>query len=110
MQQKTQHMEKYDGNLFDFLKKYKSSNKILTKNIIRLSLQNLLSSLHFIHQNCNICLNDIKLENILYKNNDGYYDFCFGDFGLSEINSSEDCKENDLRKFNESIEFLLQSI
>jgi len=95
-------IEKYDGNLFHFINKYK--NNKLSKSIIRLSLANLASSLYFIHNNCNICLNDIKLENILYKqNDDGYYDFSFGDFGLTSIAVNKSCKDEDLRRFNETI-------
>ena len=101
-------MEKYDGNLTDFIEKYRDND--LMKTIIRISLSNLASSIYFIHNNCNICINDIKLDNIFYKFVDGQYEFVFGDFGMSIINPTQECKNEDMRRFNNSVSSLLNSI
>lgn len=96
-------MEKYEGNLYDFIKKYK--NMKFLKTIINLALNNLTSTLYFIHQNCNICLNDIKLENILYKKNrNDIYEFVFSDFGLSSKNTDINCKQEDFKRFRKLVD------
>jgi hypothetical protein len=101
-------MEKYDGNLIHFMKKYKYNR--LVNTVVQQSLSNLTSALYFINNNCGICLNDIKLEHILYKyRGNGYYDFSFGDLGKSSIASSQECKE-DILRFDQTIKIFLNHL
>ena len=95
-------MEKYDGNLTDFLSKFKE--KKLLKIVIDQALQKLYLSLIFIHDRCDICLNDIKLDNILYKKISEFkYNFIFADFGKSTYKTTIECKEKDLERFRRNI-------
>ena len=102
-------MEKYDGNLTHFMKKYKYNH--LLNTLVKQALLNLTSALYFINNNCGICLNNIKLEHILYKyRGNGYYDFSFGDLGESSIALHQICKDKDLRRFNETIKMFLDHL
>jgi serine/threonine protein kinase len=98
-------MEKYDGNLTGFIEKYKSvKEKEVAKVAIDQALQKLYMCLTFIHDKCDICLNDIKLDNILYKKIKDYqYDFVFADFGKSTYKTTVECKKTDLERFTRNI-------
>jgi serine/threonine protein kinase len=102
-------MEKFEGDLSQFIKKFSNSNKEvkqLLKSFIMLKLNVLEESLKHINNTCNICLDDIKLENILYKTNeDGTYDLVFSDFGTSIYgkNVSEKCINTDIRRFSMAV-------
>ena len=98
-------MEKYDGNLTDFINKYKTvKEKEIAKIVIDQSLQKLYACLQIIHDKCDICLNDIKLDNILFKKISEYqYDFIFADFGKSTHHTTLDCKKKDLERFSRNI-------
>ena len=75
-------MEKFDGNLKDFIDKYE--NEKLLKNVLSQSLKLLEISLLHVNNTCNIYIDDIKLESILYRfNSKGIYEFLFSDFDLS---------------------------
>jgi serine/threonine protein kinase len=97
-------MEKFDGNLNVFINKYKGKyNKLLGIAIIS-KLELLTLQLKLIHRDCNICLNDIKLDNILYKQIDDYtYSFVFADTGKSSEEITDECKIYDTDKFILSI-------
>jgi serine/threonine protein kinase len=98
-------MEKYDGNLSDFISQYKSiKEKEISKIAIDQALQRLYICLKFIHDRCDICLNDIKLDNILFKRIKEYqYEFIFTDFGKSSYKTTLDCKKQDLERFDRNI-------
>jgi serine/threonine protein kinase len=102
-------MERFDGNLKDFIKIFSKSNyeeKILLKSFIITKLEVLKIALDNLHKKCKICLDDIKLENILYKKNiNNTYDLVFSDFGTSSYgkNLTQNCIEKDIRRFNDSI-------
>ena len=75
-------MENFEGNLKDFIDKYK--NEKLLKTVLSSSLKLLETSLLHINSTCKIYIDDIKLESILYKiNSKGIYEFLFSDFDLS---------------------------
>jgi serine/threonine protein kinase len=110
-------MEKFDGNLFDFISMYTKLGdhvRSLLKTLINTTfVYKLLYSLDFVHQNCNICINDIKLENILFKKVGDQYLFVFADFGISgqctrAIN--EQCKIEDKRKLESVIDYFLKEL
>jgi serine/threonine protein kinase len=107
-------MEKFDGNLKDFIDKYK--NDKLLKNFLSTTLRLLETSLLHINEKCNICIDDIKLENILYKiNSKGLYEFVFSDFGTTVLSENvdgqifEDCVKKDKRKFEYTVEEFLSN-
>jgi serine/threonine protein kinase len=107
-------MEKFDGNLKDFIFIFKN-NKLL-KTVLSSNLQLLETSLLHINKTCNICIDDIKLENILYKiNSKGIYEFVFSDFGTSVLYQNvdnktfEDCLKKDERRFNNTVEEFLSN-
>lgn len=102
-------MEKFDGNLYDFIQKYKSVDEIKIAALAELKVLEL--SLSNIHKNCDICLNDIKLENILYKQLDKYlFIFVFTDTGNSSLKSSDICKKQDLERFRRKIQQFKDSL
>jgi hypothetical protein len=69
------------------------------------TLEKLEAYLMLIHLYANVCMNDVKLENILYKKVGPYqYQFVFADFGLSFLETNEECKRNDHHKFKRTIE------
>lgn len=98
-------MEKYDGSLTNFINHYKTlKEKELAKSFLITNLKLLDIQLRFIHDNCNICLNDIKLDNILYKQVSKYsYEFVFTDFGNSTEIVNEKCKKEDQERFRRNI-------
>ena len=100
-------MEKYDGSLYDIFKKYDITEKRYALQI----LETMDAFLTIIHTQCRICLNDIKLENILYKRIDSLsYKFVFADFGISTDNSTDECIEKDLDKFQRTIQTFKEAL
>lgn len=96
-------MEKFDGNLSQFIKKYRSVE--LVKIASLLALKSLDKDLKIIHTFCDICLNDIKLDNILYKQVGEYnYQFVFADTGNSSEEVSQKCQDDDQARFRKTIE------
>lgn len=96
-------MEKYDGNLYDFLKKFNGKGY---KAVALTKLELLESNLYFIHRECDVCLNDIKLDNILYKQLSDYlFVFVFTDTGNSSITADENCKKLDTERFRRQIQY-----
>lgn len=102
-------MEKFEGNLYDFVKKYKGVDTIKIAAIQSLAL--LESLLFFIHTTCDVCLNDIKLENILYKQVDKYiFEFVFADTGNSSMTTDDKCKKDDTDRFRRQIKLFKESL
>jgi serine/threonine protein kinase len=102
-------MEKYDDNLYNFIKKLGSNEASKVASI--LALEKLEKDLDLIHEICGICLNDIKPENILYKQIDTFkYEFVFADFGKSTNETNEICIKNDRNKFKSTIEQFHQNL
>ena len=102
-------MEKYDGDIKQFIDLNKK-DKMLNVAVIK-SLESLYLSLVIIHSNANICLNDIKLKNILYKQVGNYtYQFVFADFGLSFLETNESCKKEDRERFKRTIDRFTERI
>jgi serine/threonine protein kinase len=106
-------MEKYEGNLLDFITRFEQQPPLvrqLVNTIVDVVCDKLLGALKHIHDSCNICLNDIKIENILYKDvqsTTAKFEFVFADFGLSQHitqTSSELCKQEDMRKLRATID------
>jgi serine/threonine protein kinase len=95
-------MEKYEGSLYDIFEKYSISE--LLENYVLQILKTMRAFLSIIHTNCRICMNDIKLENILYKRIGSRYEFVFADFGISTENSDDECIKEDKRMFQYTIE------
>ena len=94
-------MEKYDGDLLHLAEGMAERN-----SIISISLGQMVSHLTIIHQNLNICLNDIKLQNILYKRiGRNGYQFAFSDFGIATQYSDEDCVKIDRVNLDALIEY-----
>ena len=102
-------MEKYDGNLLQFISIHKKQES-MAKALVVQTLEKLDAYLMLIHSNANICMNDIKLDNILYKQVGQYlYQFVFADFGISFLETNAECKSNDRKKFKTTIDqFKLQ--
>jgi serine/threonine protein kinase len=95
-------IEKFDGNLYDFIEKYKSVDEIKIAALAELKV--LERNLYMIHESCDICLNDIKLDNILYKQLDKYsFIFVFTDTRNSSLETDQSCKEQDLKRFRRQI-------
>ena len=92
-------MERYDGDLLQLF----TDRDLTFKNIvIAMALERMDSYLSIIHDTCKICLNDIKLQNILYKRVGEYdYDLVFADFGISSRHSDDECIKNDRENFKE---------
>jgi len=110
-------MERFDGDLKDFIKrfsKYDKSVKILLKSFIKVKLNELQKSLEFINNKCQICIDNIKIENILYKKLENEtFELVFAEFGTSMMNESfsQECIQRDLTRFKSSAnEFLEQFI
>jgi len=106
-------MEKFDGDLRSLIKKYKkSSNSSVVKLVIIESFLDILfARLLLIHERHGICLDDVKLANILYKINDeGGYSFVFADFGKAKFSSSEECMEQDRESFRRHIKAFLRDL
>jgi serine/threonine protein kinase len=102
-------MEKFEGNLDDFIKKYKFQDLAKTTAVAKLEL--LESQLGYIHSGCNICLNDIKLENILYKQVGKYvYEFVFADTGKSTDETNLECKKEDKARFKRTIKKFVEGL
>lgn len=87
-------MEKFDGDLDGFINKFKSVEPV--KGFALQALENLRLSLRLLHTVCNVCLNDINIKNILYKQVGKYrYEFVFADTGKSTDDMTEKCKKDD---------------
>jgi serine/threonine protein kinase len=88
-------MEKYDGDLSDLVESSPDQ-----KLVLAISLRLMDSYLFIIHNNFGICLNDIKLQNILYKRTGPMeYSLVFSDFGKSTMYSDDRCIEIDRENF-----------
>ena len=95
-------MERFDGNLNSLIKIYKGNE--LLHPLLNSKLDMLTLQLRLIHRDCSICLNDIKLDNILYKKVDkDNFIFVFADTGKFTTEVSDDCKKYDTDKFLLSI-------
>ena len=102
-------MEKFDGNLYDFIEKFNGIDEIKIAALAELKVLEL--SLSMIHSSCDICLNDIKLDNILYKQLDEYlFTFVFTDTGNSYLETDEECKRHDLERFRRKIQQFKDSL
>lgn len=96
-------VERFDGNLEDFIRLFKGQEAI--KIAAMAKLDTLSRDLKIIHKSCRICLNDIKLPNILYKQTGKYsYVFVFTDLGIATDNMDEECHDRDSARFKESIQ------
>lgn len=92
-------MERYDGSLKDLLSS-PSEYKFISS-----SLELMDSYLYIIHRECRICLNDIKLDNILFKKiSDTHYKCVFADFGKATRESDRECTKTDREAFQRTIE------
>ena len=102
-------MEKFHGNLNDFIKKNKSNEQIKIAAVKTLELLTL--QLRIIHNNCNVCLVDIKLDNILYKQIDTYtYEFVFADIGSAIDKANIECKQIDTERFLRTIQLFKNNL
>lgn len=102
-------MEKFDGDLRSII----NNNIGLedSKASLILILRHLYAYLIIIHKECHICLNDIKLENILYrKTHQGELQFVFADFGKATLYSDEDCIRIDRESFKRHINTFIKLI
>lgn len=88
-------MERYDGDLSHLLP------DLIQRNVfIAMALERMDSYLSIIHHTCKICLNDIKLQNILYKKiGENGYQLVFADFGIASQYSDEECIKIDRENF-----------
>jgi serine/threonine protein kinase len=103
-------MEKFDGDLRSFIKKYKKSSMINLVSV-ELLLDGLYKSLLLIHDKHGICLDDVKLANILYRINDeGRHSFVFADFGKAKFSSTEECMKQDRESFSRHIEAFFEDL
>lgn len=108
-------IEKYEGNLMDFINKYSRQGvSKLLKTTIKMLFRELNSALFHVHNTCNICINDIKLENILYKENKDTYSFVFADFGISHkeliYNPGAECKRIDKERLKQLTSTFLRNL
>lgn len=91
-------MEKYDGDLLHLFSQYNDEARNL---LILMALDKMDIFLEKIHDELEICLNDIKLQNILYKiTRDGKVILVFSDFGIATQYSDEECIRIDQEKFD----------
>jgi serine/threonine protein kinase len=112
-------MEKFDGDLKSLIKKFSKHDidvKNLLKSFIMLKFEVLGKALEYINNSCGICLDDIKLENILYKkySDNNTYDLVFSDFGTSLFGNNLTTKcipegdskdiELDIMRFKKAVE------
>jgi serine/threonine protein kinase len=111
-------MEKFEGNLYNFLDKFKRSKvggdvwTLLNSYISDTFIYKLVLALEFVHETCNICINDIKLENVLYKKVDDKFLFVFADFGISgqcTRSKDEKCKKEDTARLTATITTFLET-
>ena len=99
-------MEKYDGDLSHLLKQVSPE---VREEIKDGRLKYMYLALNFIHHTCRVCLNDIKLQNILYKQTGPRsYDFVFADFGEATLYSNDECIEIDRKRFKRLIDIELR--
>ena len=110
-------IEKFDGTLFNFIDKFKRYSSLVQKlvnTIIKDTImQKLRLALDHVHNNCNICINDIKMDNILYREDKNTFTFVFSDFGLSSqctYNPNEKCKIEDNRRLETTIAIFLKEL
>jgi serine/threonine protein kinase len=107
-------MEKFEGDIDHFLSKWSIKTKKedeMAKTLLISNLKNLSLKLRLIHNECNICMNDINLRNIFYKQIGDYnYEFVFGDTGLSTDKMTKECQEIDWLRLNNSIENLQRKL
>lgn len=102
-------MEKFDGDLFMLMNDRNYSTEV--KELVLAKFQSLKLVLHLIHIECDICLNDIKLENILYKQIGPYeFECVFADLGKSNFQTNLNCKKDDLERFDRTIENFKNSL
>ena len=95
------------GNRLVILKKEDEMAKV----ILISNLKNLSLKLRLIHRECKICMNDINLRNIFYKQTGDYtYEFVYGDTGLSTDKMNKECQETDWIRLNYSIESLINRL
>ena len=77
--------ERFDGDLNHFLKRY-DKNK-LAPALALAKIQLLYVAMKHVHDVCNFCIDDIKLDNVLYRMSDKEpfvdVDFVFADFGTT---------------------------
>jgi len=103
-------MERFEGDLKSFIKnfsKYDKEVKKILKSFIIMKLKVLIEALKHINNSCEICIDDIKLENILYKKcSDDTYDLVFSDFGTSSFGKdiTKKCIERDLTRFRQAVD------
>ncbi len=110
-------IEKFEGNLEHFINQFKRHSP-LVKNAIQSLITTALSFklrtiLSHIHEHCQLCINDIKLDNILYKEMKGKYLFVFADFGLTEKTTkelNEKCKQEDKKRLENVVNKLLEQL
>ena len=92
-------MEKYDGDLSTLVSTHQEKAIILN-----MALERMDAYLSIIHYSCDICLNDIKIQNILYKQTGPtQYSLAFSDFGNSSMYSDEICIQRDRENFKNMI-------
>jgi serine/threonine protein kinase len=95
-------MEKYEGNLDDFMRKFRSSTAILIAAVAFLKILEL--QLDIIHRTCKICLNNINRMNVLYRQVGKLrFEFVFADTGKATDEMSEKCLEDDRKRFERYI-------
>lgn len=100
-------IEKYDGDLYHLLENIRQDKKAF----LLMTLLVMDARLYIIHDKTHICLNDIKLENILYKEiSPDRYELVFSDFGISTTHTTEECRRRDREKFQSLIEKVALSI
>jgi serine/threonine protein kinase len=90
-------MEKYDGDLFHLLDAYDDGKRNLS---ILMALERMSLYLKLIHMELEICLNDVKLQNILYKITPSGVSVVFSDFGIATQYSDEECIRIDQENFD----------
>jgi serine/threonine protein kinase len=89
-------MERYDG---DLLHLFPDRDAKYRNVAIAMALERMEAYLFIIHHNLKICLNDIKLQNILYKRTMTGIQLVFADFGIATRHSDEECIRIDTENF-----------
>jgi tRNA A-37 threonylcarbamoyl transferase component Bud32 len=88
-------IERYQGDLVTLLE-----NK--TSLAVAMTLDRMHEYLGIIHYTCRVCLNDISLRNMLYKQiGVNEYEIVFADFGMASTNSDDECIRIDGDRFIE---------